>query len=174
MLIWRPPPCYCLSWRFFFRATRKQNLFVRDYISRDYMDAMAKDPTAWGFESTLKRLKIKWFLFFFVRNRVRIIHQYKYLWERRLKGGDVDDFKHKMNQPSSLEGGGRARESVDFISTILFKWLACLLLWVQICDVTGCFVRALPMEKKYRVRQIVHKTARTYINSRTLQAAVSV
>ena len=42
-----------------------------------------------------------------------------------------------------------------------------LLLRVQICDATGCFVKALPMG------QILHKTT-TDINSRTLQAAVIV
>ena len=41
-------------------------------------------------------------------------------------------------------------------------------------DATGCFVKALPMGRnKYSVRKIVHKTTRTDINSRTLQAAVS-
>ena len=39
-----------------------------------------------------------------------------------------------------------------------------LLLLVQICDATGCFVKGT----KYHVRQIVHKTTRTDFNSRTL------
>ena len=40
-------------------------------------------------------------------------------------------------------------------------------------SVTGCFVKALPMGQNI-VRQIVHKTTRTDINSRALQAAVIV
>ena len=108
--------------KIFFRALRKQYFFVRDCISRGHMDVIVKDIQL-GFWFNTELTKNKMIFVFFVRNRVRIIHQYKYLWERRLKGGDVDDFKHKMNLPSSLEGGGRAWESVDFISTILFKRL---------------------------------------------------
>ena len=92
--------------KIFFRALRKQYFFVRDCISRDHMDAIVKDIQL-GFWFNTELTKNKMIFVFFVRNRVRIIHQYKYLWERRLKGGDVDDFKHKMNLPLSLwEGGG--------------------------------------------------------------------
>ena len=49
-----------------------------------------------------------------------------------------------------------------------------LLLWVQICDATGCFVKALPMGQNIVLDKLYTKTTRTDINSRTLQAAVIV
>ena len=65
-----------------------------------------------------------------------------------------------------------------YLNCFLFKRLTYsyanrLLLWAQTCDATGCFDKALH-GTNYRVRQTVHKTTRTDINSRTLQAAVIV
>ena len=49
----------------------------------------------------------------------------------------------------------------DILFEAVSVYAYCLVWWVvQFCDATG----------RYRVRQIVHKTTRTDVNSRTLQA----
>ena len=53
-------------------------------------------------------------------------------------------------------------------------WFNRLLLWVQSCDTTGCFFKALPTGQNIVLDKSYTKQTQTDINSRTLQAAVIV